>query len=119
MSRIPGHGFEFDCPGCSSPLEITTGADNYGDGLFSYEQFVCAACRRLQSVAIKENAPHEPNCERCGAHLERWQGEVWFEQKGPEPGNSEERIEGPCPTCGTTLDSRKFFQYEVIFTLWD
>ena len=117
---MPGHGFEFDCPGCTARHELTTGADNYGEGPFTYEQFVCRSCERLQSVALKDDEAREGECERCGASLEPWEGRVWFESRAPGAIESAERIEGQCPRCGATLDNREFVSYRnTVFTLWD
>jgi hypothetical protein len=44
-----------------------------------------------------------PVCEECGGHeLEPWSGRVWHE-RNPEGWVGAERVEGPCPACGTTI----------------
>ena len=69
---------------------------------WDYEQLVCRNCQRLRSQAVGCHFQVE-SCPGCGGALEAWEGRVFFESTGPEAWEQSERVEGPCPGCGTTL----------------
>jgi ssDNA-binding Zn-finger/Zn-ribbon topoisomerase 1 len=81
---------------------------------------VCDRCRRLISCRqFRDDASIDPGlCPTCGRELTPWQGRTWHEQHA-DGSMGAERVEGPCPACGTTIDNRHDGEQLVSVTLWD
>ncbi|MDX6582608.1 MAG: hypothetical protein QOI10_1792 [Solirubrobacterales bacterium] len=102
---MPGSIHELRCSGCQTVHKFETGTSYCLDHgtLWEYQQLICPSCQRLISRQSEHCCREQgPVCEICGGELERWSGRVWHECD-PEGWVGAERVEGPCPACGTAI----------------
>lgn len=112
---MPGSMFELECRGCQAVHEMSTGAgwcDEHSQG-WEYRQRVCTSCQLFASEPAGCHFQPKP-CDRCGGGRVTWVGRVFFERTD-ETSPGIERVEGPCPRCGTTLGESD----SAMLGLWD
>lgn len=113
---MPGSMYELECSGCHVVHEMSTGAGwcHEHNQSWEYRQWVCTRCQALKSEPAGCHFTPPPLCDRCGGELVAWAGRVFFERTdGTRPGT--ERVEGPCPRCGTILRETD----SPLLGLWD
>lgn len=115
---MPGSIHELRCPSCSRVSQIHTGTSycwEHGNR-WEFEQWACTSCQRLVSRQTEHCCREQgPVCEICQADLEPWPGRIWHD-RGPDGMVGAERLEGPCPGCGTTIT---LADTTGLISLWD
>ncbi len=96
---MPGEIVQLECPTCSAFHELHLGGNPCpgSGGFWSYEQFVCRACRQIMSLRSGDCSADRV-CRGCGGEVAPWLGRIWRERDIVEaPGRL--LIAGVCPAC--------------------
>jgi uncharacterized paraquat-inducible protein A len=110
LAAVPGSTYTLLCPGCSAEHELVTG--EFDDRQLIRQRF-CPRCKLIISGFSIEDGDQN-RCPHCSSELETWSGRAWLERNA-DGTVGRERIEGPCPRCGTGLSRENATK----FGLWD